>query len=181
MIFIWEMANNHQGSVELGKKIIDQVSDITNEFNIKSAIKFQFRDIETFIHKDFRDSDVKHVKRFIETELSKDDFKMMSEYAREKGLMVIATPFDEKSLELCKDVDYIKIASCSMTDWSLLEEASSLDKKMIVSTGGYQIEDIDNVVSFLTHKEIDFSLMHCVAFYSRIQLPVNNLHRSRRT
>jgi len=165
-LFIFEMANNHQGSIELARGIIDGVAGIVERYGILGAIKFQYRDLDTFIHPNFRGSDIRHVKRFEETRLEREDFKELAEYAR-GNLLVIATPFDEISVELCMetDVDYIKIASCCMTDWGLLEEVSQTGKNLIISTGGHGIEDIDNVVSFFEHKDVDIALLHCVALY----------------
>ena len=53
------MANNHQGSVEHAKKIIDEFSSLAKRMNINAAVKLQFRQLETFIHKDFKNSDLK--------------------------------------------------------------------------------------------------------------------------
>ena len=51
-LFTFEMANNHMGSVAHGKKIIDEMAKIAKKEKIKAAIKFQFRDIKTFVHPD---------------------------------------------------------------------------------------------------------------------------------
>jgi N-acetylneuraminate synthase len=167
-LFIWEMANNHNGKVDFAKQIIDMVSEISEKYSILSAIKFQYRDLETFIHKDYRGNEkIKHIKRFESTKLSKDVFLMLADYARNKDLLVGATPFDENSVTLCEkaNVDFIKVASCSMTDWSLLDRISKTNKELIISTGGHAIEEIDSVVSFFKHKDIPFSLFHCVSLY----------------
>jgi len=171
-LYIFEMANNHQGNFNLAVRIIDGVAKIKEKYKIDSAIKFQYRDLNTFIHPDYKGSKkIKYIKRFEETRLSIEEFHKLAEYARGKGLLVIATPFDESSVQLCinVDVDYIKIASCNMTDWGLLESASGAGKDLIISTGGHNLEDIDNVVSFFVHKEINISLLHCVSLY-----PANN-------
>ncbi len=54
-LVILEMANNHMGDFRHAKKIIREYSQITRQFkkNIDFAIKFQFRDLNTFLHKDF--------------------------------------------------------------------------------------------------------------------------------
>ena len=75
MFYIFEMANNHQGSVEHAKKIIDSFSELAKKQEIKAAVKLQFRQLDTFIHNDFKKSDLKFVKRFNETRLSKGQFK----------------------------------------------------------------------------------------------------------
>ena len=70
MLYIFEMANNHQGSVKHAKKIIDEFSSLAKEKKITAAIKFQFRQLDTFIHNDYKGSDLKFVKRFNSTKLS---------------------------------------------------------------------------------------------------------------
>ena len=72
-LFIFEMANNHQGSVEHGKNIIDAMKQAVKDYmdDYDFAVKFQYRDLDTFIRPDYvnRD-DVKNIKRFKDTRLS---------------------------------------------------------------------------------------------------------------
>ena len=73
-LFVLDIANNHQGSLTHGKKIIDKHSVELKKKNVKAGFKFQFRNLETFIHKDFKGSkDTKHISRFESTELSDRD------------------------------------------------------------------------------------------------------------
>ena len=53
-LFVLELANNHWGSLKRGKQIIKQFAKIVKNNNIKAAIKLQFRDVDTFIHKNFK-------------------------------------------------------------------------------------------------------------------------------
>ena len=48
--------------------------------------------------------------------------------------------------------DIIKVASCSAKDWPLIEKISDLRKPIIASTGGLELDDIDNLVSFFNHR-----------------------------
>ena len=74
-IFIFEMANNHQGRLEHGLNIIKEMAKIKRRNKIKAAVKLQYRDLDTFIHKDFKNrKDVKHIPRFMNTRLTYDDF-----------------------------------------------------------------------------------------------------------
>ena len=54
-LFVLELANNHWGKLARGLKIIDEFSHVIRFNNVKAAIKLQFRDVDNFIHKDFRD------------------------------------------------------------------------------------------------------------------------------
>ena len=77
ILIIFEMANNHMGDVDHGKLMIQQFSHFINKYkdNFNFAWKFQFRNLETFIHKNFKnDKNHKYVKRFQETSLTESDF-----------------------------------------------------------------------------------------------------------
>ncbi len=162
------MANNHQGSVEHGKKIIKAVGNIARRHHPKAAIKFQFRDLDTFVHpKHKRKSDNKHVPRFHSTRLSEKDFAELIKEARTAGLIIMATPFDERSVETAErlGVDILKVASCSALDFPLLQKIADAGKPVIVSFGGVSIKDIDRVVTFLEHRYVHFAIQHCVSIY----------------
>ena len=65
-LFIFDLANNHQGDVDHAMKIIDEVADLVKKYKLNGAIKFQFRELSTFIHKDSRESkENKHIDRFL--------------------------------------------------------------------------------------------------------------------
>ena len=73
-LFIFELANNHQGDVRHGRRIIDEMAKIARQFGIRAAVKLQYRNLATFIHPAFRTGDHKHIKRFLSTELTKESF-----------------------------------------------------------------------------------------------------------
>ncbi|HKM23108.1 MAG TPA: N-acetylneuraminate synthase family protein [Lachnospiraceae bacterium] len=167
-LFIFEMANSHQGSVEHGKDIIHAMGKIARKYNIKAAVKLQFRDLDTFIHPDFKDrEDVKHIPRFMSTKLCYEQFEELVEAVREEGMVTMSTPFDEKCVEWCMDmgIDIIKVASCSALDWPLLAEVAATKKPLIISTGGKTMADIDKLFNFFTHRGCEFSFLHCIAEY----------------
>ena len=167
-LFIFEMANNHQGSVEHGKKIIKAMGDIAKRHNLKAAIKFQFRDLDTFVHpKHLKNSTNKHVPRFLSTRLSEKDFKILIDEGRKEGLIIMVTPFDEKSVDLAEklDVDVLKIASCSATDFPLLERIAVAGRPVVASFGGVPLSRIDDVVSFFDHRYVNLGIEHCVSIY----------------
>jgi sialic acid synthase SpsE/mannose-6-phosphate isomerase-like protein (cupin superfamily) len=166
--FVFEMANNHMGSVEHGLRIVEAMHEVSREFPFHFGVKLQYRDLDTFIHADYKNrSDLKFVKRFSETRLKWEDFKRLKDAIVEKGFLAICTPFDEKSVDRIEEhgFDVLKIASCSITDWPLLERIAKTNLPLIGSTGGVSLLDIDHVVSFFRHRDKDFALMHCVAQY----------------
>ena len=167
-LFIFEMANNHMGNVEHGLKIIRDFHETVKGYDFRFAFKFQYRDLDSFIHPDFKNrQDIKYVKRFSETRISEDDFLRMKDEMTRLGFTAVCTPFDEKSVALVEkhNYDIIKIASCSFTDWPLLEAIAATNKPLIASTAGATLEEIDNVVTFLEHRNKQLCLMHCVGSY----------------
>ena len=167
-LHIFEMANNHQGQLEHGLKIIDAAARLAREHRVRAAVKLQFRELDSFIHPDARGrDDVKHIPRFESTRLDDGQFRQLVEATRAAGLVSVATPFDEPSVRLCQalGVEIIKVASCSATDWPLLEEIARSDKPVIASTGGLSIYEIDNLVTFLHKRVPELAVMHCVSLY----------------
>lgn len=176
-LYIFEMANSHQGSVEHGTDIIRAMAKIARKHNIKAAVKLQFRNLETFIHPDYKGrTDVKHIPRFESTRLSYEEFSQLVDAIHDEGLIAMSTPFDEDGVDWCMDmgVDIIKIASCSSLDWPLLTKVAATSKPLIISTGGKTLSDIDKIYNFFSHRKCDFAFLHCVAEYpapkERLQL-----------
>ena len=176
-LFIFEMANSHQGSVEHGKDIIHEMGKIARKYNIKAAVKLQYRNLDTFIHPDYKGrTDVNHIPRFESTRLTYDQFSELVAAIRDEGMIAMSTPFDEDGVDWCMDqgLDIIKVASCSSLDWPLLEKIASTHKPVIISVGGKTISDIDKIYNYFTHKKCEFAFMHCIAEYpapmERLQL-----------
>ena len=170
----FEMANNHQGNVAHGLRIIREISDVAKDFkdDFDFAFKFQYRNLDTFIHPHAKGrEDIKNVKRFQDTRLSVEDFNLLRKAVADAGLYPMCTPFDEDSAKRIADEGYsiLKIASCSFTDWPLLEAvgaaAQTAGIPVIASAAGASLDEIDKVVSFFMHRGISFALMHCVAEY----------------
>ena len=166
-LFVFEMANNHMGDIEHGIRIVRAFREITQGLDFNFSVKLQHRH-DSFFHPDYiHRKDYKYIKRFTETKLSYDDFKRLKDEIQASGFISMCTPWDEPSVDLMEELDFdiIKIASCSFTDWPLLERVVKSDKPVIASTAGAQLEDIDRVVSFFAHRNKHFAIMHCVGEY----------------
>ena len=79
----------------------------------------------------------------------------------------MATPFDEKSVDLCcaLGMPILKIASSDLNDWMLLEKIAKTKKPVIVSTGGSSLKDLDDLVTFFQNRNIPLAINHCVSLY----------------
>lgn len=167
-LFVLDLANNHFGDLNHAKKIISRFAKIRNKFNIKACLKFQFRNLNTFVHpREIHNKKNKYVQRFLSTKLEFSDFKKLQIYCKKNKFLTACTPFDEDSITEIEKIgfDFLKIASVSSNDWNLLERSALNNIPKIISTGGKSLEEIDKIVSFFSHKKQNFSLMHCVALY----------------
>ena len=167
-LFVLDVANNHQGSVEHGLAIIEGCAKAVAKHGVRAGMKFQFRDLPEFVHKDERAHPTnKHVPRFLSTMLSWDGFAELLAATKRNGLLSICTPFDEASVDriVAMGFDVMKVASCSARDWPLLEKVAASGLPVIASTGGLTQSEVDDLISFLTHRGCDFAIMHCVSIY----------------
>ncbi len=177
-LFVLEMANNHMGDTEHGLEVVRAFGAVCRRYPFKVAFKLQYRDLDTFIHPAFQGrDDIKYIKRFSETRLSRPDFDRLISEIRKEGFITMVTPFDEPSVDLIESqgVDVIKIASCSFSDWPLLERVAKTNNPIIASTAGASLDDMDRVISFLQHRRKEFAILHCVGEYPT---PNENMHLS---
>jgi N-acetylneuraminate synthase len=167
-LFVLELANNHWGSISRGRKIISDFSTVVHNNSVKAAIKLQFRDVPSFIHRQHRDRrDVRYIRKVGATELTWAEQAAMIEAVRDAGMMTMVTPFDEVSVDKAVDfgVEILKIASSDIRDRSLLAKIASAGKPVIASSGGSSLADLDNLVAFFQTRGIPFALNHCVSIY----------------
>ncbi|WP_297488449.1 N-acetylneuraminate synthase family protein [Acidocella sp.] len=167
-LFVLEMANNHWGDVNRGLKIIADYAKVVRYNNVRAAMKFQFRDVDSFIHKDFRNrTDIRYIKKTLDTQLTWADYQQMVTAVRNSSMISMATPFDETSVEKCVEfgIQIIKIASSDIKDWFLIEKIATTKKPVIISTGGSSLRDLDDIVSFFDKRNIPLAINHCVSIY----------------
>ena len=153
------------GDLHHATKIIKNYSNLTKKFrkNIDFAIKFQHRDLKSYLHPNISHDDDR-VKRFTSTELNEIQWNKIISIAK-KNFKIICTPFNENSVDwVCrKKFDFLKIASCSFNDWPLLEKIKKKNIKLICSLGGGKINEISKTISFFSKKNIKY--LYCVGMY----------------
>ena len=167
-LFVLELANNHLGDLQRGLKIIGNYAQVVRFNNVRAAIKLQLRDVDSFIHRDFRHrDDIRYIKKTLETRLQPEDYAKLVQAIRHAGCIPMATPFDESSVDFCCElgIPILKIASSDCNDWILIEKIAKTKKPAIVSTGGSSTKDIDDLVTFFTNRHIPLAINHCVSIY----------------
>lgn len=167
-LFVLELANNHWGKLDRGLKIIRDFARVVRLNEVRASIKLQFRDVDSFIHEDFRDrADVRYIKKTLDTQLAWEDLRALVQAVRDAGMVTMVTPFDEISVDKAVEfgVDILKVASSDIRDKTLLRKMASAGKPVIASSGGADVEHIDALVEFFASRNVPFALNHCVSIY----------------
>lgn len=167
---IAEIGINHNGDIELAKKMIDIAVSAGCH-----AVKFQKRTVEKVYTKEELDMPRESVfgttngdlKRGLELSLEK--YKIIDDYCAKRGILWFASCWDKESVDFIDSFNppCYKIASASLTDDELLKYTRSKGKPIMLSTGMSTLEQIEHAVNILGKK--DLLLFHCTSTY-----PTNN-------
>ena len=167
---IAEIGQNHNGSIDLAKKLIDMSKRCG-----ASAVKFQKRDIPSELTKEAFDCVYDNPNSFGRTygehrmflELSEEAHKELKEYCDLIGITYFCTPCDVPSVELLERIGcpFFKVASRDLTNIPLLEKLASIGKPVIISTGMASIEDIDIAIETLKLPKNKLVITQCTSQY----------------
>jgi len=169
---IAEAGVNHNGDVELAKKLID----VTEEAKV-DAIKFQTFKTENVVTKDApkadyqiknTDSNKSQYKMLKELELKEEDFKELYRYARKKGIIFLSTPFDFESADFLDElgIPAFKISSTDLTNLPFLEYVAEKGKPVILSTGMGTLGEIEDAINTIKNTgDNEIVLLHCITNY----------------
>jgi len=166
---IAEIGINHNGSLNLAKKLID----LAVKYNF-DAVKFQKRDLNICIPADqkkiLRDTPwglMTYLEYKKKLEFSLTDYKEIDKYCKKKKIIWFASCWDVNSQKEMRKFNfkYNKIASAMITNLDLLEEVSKEKKITLISTGMCNYNDIKKAVNIFKKNKCKFILMHCVSTY----------------
>lgn len=168
MFIISEIGINHNGDIDLAKKLIKSSKESGAD-----AVKFQKRDIETVYSKELldqpRESPWGNTQRDqkLGLEFNHAEYEIINEYCKELKIDWFASAWDLKSLKFLKafNLKYNKIASAMIVDTEFLNEVSKEKKFTFISTGMCNLQTIENAVKIFTKNDCDFELMHCISSY----------------
>lgn len=158
VFIIAEIGINHNGSVELAKRMIDGAVLAGCD-----AVKFQKRTPELCVPKDQwqieRDTPwgrMTYLEYRHKVEFTRDQYEEIDTYCHERGILWSASCWDEPSIEFMEyfDVPFYKAASASLTDHDLLQGMQATGRPLIISTGMSTIEQIDEAVQSLDHSNL---------------------------
>jgi sialic acid synthase SpsE len=167
---IAEAGLNHNGSLEIAKKLID-VAAIAGA----DAVKFQKRTVEKLAvesalnAKDDRFPEFGKTYREIREhlEFTLDQYSDLKVYVESKGLDFMVTAFDTTAVDFLEELglNCYKLASHSLTNLELLNYLAPLKKPTVLSTGMAELEEIDQAVEIFRRHKTPLSIMHCVSAY----------------
>lgn len=178
---IGEIGQNHNGSLDVAKLIIELISRPVREetFGIDlkpmNAVKMTKRDLNEELTTSQMNRPYNTPNSFGRTygehraflELDNEAHFETYKYAKEKGLDFVETLCAIGCLSLLKlfTPDYLKVASRDLTNLPLLEALAETKIPMILSTGMAGKEELDNALAVITRHHNDISILHCLSQY----------------
>jgi N-acetylneuraminate synthase len=167
-ILIAEIGINHNGNLDLAKKLID--SSVNANFD---AVKFQKRDINLVYSEDLLNSKrespwgTTQRKQKEGLEFSEKEYSEIDAYCKNKKIKWFASAWDLNSLKFLDkfNLEYNKIASAMIVDLNFMEEVAKRKKHTFISTGMSSEDDISKAVKIFSSNNCSFELMHCVSTY----------------
>ena len=182
VFIIAEAGVNHNGSIDLAKKLIDVASDAGAD-----AVKFQSFKAENLATKNAQKAMYQKETTNIEEsqfhmlkklELSTEMHKELISYCRNKKIIFLSSPFDHESIELLEDLglEIFKIPSGEITNLPYLRHIGKLDRKIILSTGMSNIDEVRNALDILINsgtKKENITVLHANTEYPTPMEDVN--------
>lgn len=177
---IAEAGVNHNGNIEIAKKLID----VAVESKV-DAVKFQTFKAEKLVSKMAQKAEYQknntnvgetQLEMLKKLELDVDSHIELMDYCRNKKIKFLSTPFDLDSIEILNGLgmDIFKIPSGEITNYPYLKKIGSLRKKVILSTGMSFESEIEDAINVLRKNgTIDITVLHCNTEYPT---PIDNVN-----
>lgn len=166
---IAEIGINHNGDVNLAKKLIDVAVD-----SGANAVKFQKRSLSELYREDALENPNIESQGFEmlldvlkEVELTASDYQEIIDYCKSKKITFFCTPWDIKSVDFLEELQTpaYKVASADMTNLPLIRYICKTKKPLIISTGMSTLDEIEKTVDFIKKENANFILLHCNSTY----------------
>ncbi len=170
-LIIAEAGVNHNGSFEMAKRLVETAKDCGADI-----VKFQTAKLDSLVSGSAKMAE--YQKKNIGTEQSQkemlrklllnfDEFIELEKYCKEIGIVFLSTPFDIESIHfLNKMQDVWKVPSGEITNYPYLVEIGKTNKKVILSTGMAEMQEIEDAITVLKENgSSDITLLHCTTEY----------------
>ncbi|WP_408072042.1 N-acetylneuraminate synthase [Butyrivibrio sp. JL13D10] len=178
-LIIAEAGVNHNGSLELAKKLVDTAKECGAD-----VVKFQTAKLSSLVSKSAPMAEYQKNNTGKEESqkdmLSKlllpfEDFIELAEYCRAVGIKFLSTPFDIESIRFLDPLlDIWKIPSGEITNYPYLVEIAKTGKDIILSTGMCTIDEVESAVKLLhDHDSGKITILHCTTNYPTPMEDVN--------
>ncbi len=182
VFIIAEAGVNHNGSIEIAKKLIDVAVE-----SAVDAVKFQTFKTENVLLKNAQkadyqkqttDADESQFDMIKKLELDENTHKELIAYCKNKNIMFLSTPFDHDSIDMLNELGLgiFKIPSGEITNLPYLRHIGSLNKEVILSTGMADIGEIEDALDVLVEagtKKEDITILHANTMYPTPMEDVN--------
>src|SRR5512133_2212876 len=178
---IGEIGQNHNGDVEIAKKLIDVVSEpvidklFGKELMPTNAVKLTRRDLNEELSASEMHRPYDNPNSFGKTygehraflELNDEQHFEIYRYAKSKGLEFVETLCAKGCLSMLKlfTPDRLKVASRDLTNLPLLEAMAETKIPIILSTGMTGKKELDDALKIITKYHSNISILHCLSQY----------------
>ena len=166
---IAEIGVNHNGNINLAKKMIKSASECGVD-----AVKFQTFKSEELVTENARMADYQEentnensqLEMLKKLELSFEDFKELRDYALKCNVIFISSPFDINSVDLLEtlNVPLYKLGSGELNNFELIDHVQKTNKPIIISTGMATLDEIRETYDFIENKD-NLIILHCITGY----------------
>lgn len=183
VIIIAEAGVNHNGDIDLAKKLIDAASDAKADyvkFQTFKADKIVSRDAKKADYqlKNINDNDNSQYEMLKKLEMPDEWHFELMEYAKNKNIKFLSTGFDEESVDFLEKlgIDIFKIPSGEITNKPYLQHIAQKNKQIIVSTGMATLQEIKDALAVLVEggtEKNKISVLHCNTEYPTPMKDVN--------
>ena len=176
VFFTAEIGINHNGDIEIAKKLIEIASDAGCD-----AVKFQKRNVEKVYSKKRLDSPrespwgTTQRDQKLGLELSMKEYKIIDKYCKKKKIPWYVSCWDVDSQIQMREfrTKYNKIASAMLVHKKLLETVAKERKHTFISTGMSTVKDIEKAIKIFRKNKCPFELMHSHSSYPMVPEEAN--------
>jgi len=168
MLVIAEIAQAHEGNLELALKYIDALAKTGVD-----AVKFQVHiaEAESSIYEPFRvklaSQDKTRFDYWKRMEFTLQQWIELKKHCDEAGVEFLASPFSNAAVNLLEEVGIkrYKIGSGEVNNFLLLEKIARTGKPVILSSGMSSFEELDRTVEFLKERNVNLAILQCTTAY----------------